>query len=137
MSGTASSLRTDHAAVPMWRATAAGFCAILSGLGLARFAYTPLIPAVVEAGWVTAADAAYLGAANLAGYLAGALLARRAAERLGAPNAARLMMLLVTATFLACAVPLSFLWFFAWRFGAGLAGGMLMVLAAPTVLPHI
>jgi predicted MFS family arabinose efflux permease len=32
---------------------------------------------------------------------------------------------------------LPFLWFFGWRFVAGLAGGVLMVLAAPTVLPHV
>jgi hypothetical protein len=56
-----------------WRATASALCAILVGIGLARFAYTPLIPALVEAGWFTPAEAAYLGAANLAGYLAGAL----------------------------------------------------------------
>jgi predicted MFS family arabinose efflux permease len=37
----------------------------------------------------------------------------------------------------ACAVPLSVLWFFVWRFAAGLAGGTIMVLAAPTILPHV
>ena len=54
--------------------TLAGLCAVLVGIGLARFAYTPLIPALIAAQWFTAAEAAYLGAANLAGYLAGALL---------------------------------------------------------------
>ena len=48
-----------------------------------------------------------------------------------------MMMALATAAFFACALPLSFLWFFVWRFAAGLAGGMLMVLAAPTVLPEV
>ncbi|MDE2609554.1 MAG: YbfB/YjiJ family MFS transporter, partial [Burkholderiales bacterium] len=37
----------------------------------------------------------------------------------------------------ACALPVSFLWFFLWRFASGLAGGALMVLAAPAVLPHV
>jgi predicted MFS family arabinose efflux permease len=32
---------------------------------------------------------------------------------------------------------LSFAWFFAWRFASGVAGGGLMVLAAPTVLPSV
>lgn len=67
-------------AVSPWRATLAGFCASLVGIGLARFAYTPLLPAIVDAHWFTAASAAYLGAANLAGYLAGALMARSAAR---------------------------------------------------------
>ena len=46
-------------------------------------------------------------------------------------------MFVATGAFFACATPVSFLWFFLWRFLAGLAGGMLMVLAPPTVLPHV
>ena len=46
-------------------------------------------------------------------------------------------MALATLAFFACAFPLNFAWFFAWRFASGLAGGALMVLAAPTVLPSI
>ena len=34
-----------------WRATFSGLCANLVGIGLARFAYTPLIPALILAGW--------------------------------------------------------------------------------------
>ncbi|MFZ1883926.1 MAG: YbfB/YjiJ family MFS transporter [Rhodoplanes sp.] len=49
----------------------------------------------------------------------------------------RAMMLLATASFFACAYPLPFTWFFAWRFAAGIAGGVLMVLAALAVLPHV
>ena len=79
----------------------------------------------------------YLGAANLAGYLAGALVASPLAARFPASSLLRAMMLLASAAFFACAVPLSFPWFFVWRFAAGLAGGVIMVLAAPTVLPHI
>jgi predicted MFS family arabinose efflux permease len=120
-----------------WRATAAGLCATLVGIGLARFAYTPLIPALVAGEWFTPSQAAYLGAANLAGYLAGALVARPMAARASAPALLRTMMAVATAAFFACAAPLSFPWFFVWRFAAGLAGGVLMVLAAPTVLPHV
>jgi len=47
------------------------------------------------------------------------------------------MMLLATLAFFACAFPLSLPWFTAWRFAAGLAGGALMVLAAPTVLMRV
>lgn len=120
-----------------WRAIAAGLCASLVGIGLARFAYTPLIPALVIEDWFTASQAAYLGAANLAGYLAGALLARPMAARAPAAVILRAMMVVATAAFFACAFPLSFAWFFVWRFAAGLAGGTLMVLAAPIVLPHV
>ena len=38
---------------PVWLSAAAGLCASLVGLGLARFAYTPLIPALIAAKWFT------------------------------------------------------------------------------------
>lgn len=126
-----------QAGAGLWRGTVSAFCASLIGIGLARFAYTPLLPAIIAAHWFAAAAAAYLGAANLAGYLAGALSGRAVAARLGTPVTLRIMMLAATAAFFACAFPLSFLWFFLWRFAAGLAGGALMVLAAPSVLAHV
>ena len=127
--------RADHGNdARVWQAVLSGWCASLVGIGLARFAYTPLLPALIAEQWFQPSQAAYLGAANLAGYLAGALLARPMASRAGAAVVLRAMMLLATATFFASALPLSFLWFFVWRFASGLAGGALMVLAAPTVL---
>src|SRR5690606_28069322 len=107
------------------RATAAAFLAILVGIGLSRFAYSPLIPVVVEAGWFTPSQAVYLGAANLAGYLVGAVVGQQLASRLSLGRTLRWSMLLATAAFFACALPLSFLWFFVWRFASGLAGGAL------------
>lgn len=120
-----------------WRPVLSAFCASLIGIGLARFAYTPLLPAIVSAHWFDASAAAYLGAGNLSGYLAGALLGRRLAERWSVVAILRAMMLLATVAFFACAEPVSFAWYFSWRFAAGLAGGALMVLAAPTVLAHV
>lgn len=119
-----------------WRFAVAGLCASLVGLGLARFAYTPLIPALIAANWFSASDVVYLGAANLAGYLAGALLAHAIAARIGAVRALRAMMLLATISCFASTVPISFVWFFAWRFASGVAGAVIMVLAASVVLPH-
>ncbi|MBU6492392.1 MAG: YbfB/YjiJ family MFS transporter [Burkholderiales bacterium] len=124
-------------AISAWRVTLAGFCASLVGIGIARFAYTPLLPAIIGAHWFAPSAAAYLGAANLAGYLGGALSARPAARAMAVPTMIRAMMALATAACFACALPVSFLWFFLWRFASGLAGGALMVLAAPAVLPHV
>lgn len=117
-----------------WYATFSGLSAIFVGIGLARFSYTPLLPAHVEAGWFVPADAAYIGAASLAGYLLGALLAGRTAAIAGAPPALRAMMVLTALSLIACAYPLSFSWFFAWRLVAGWTGGTLMVLGPLTVL---
>lgn len=127
----------NEAGVPVWRATLAALCAGLVGIGLARFAYTPLIPVLIRADWFTPAQAAYLGAVNFVGYLAGALAARWLA-RLVPPRALlRGMMLLAAVAFLACASPLWVVWFFAWRFLAGVAGGVLMILAVPAILPFV
>jgi predicted MFS family arabinose efflux permease len=121
----------------VWRATLSGFSANLVGIGLARFVYTPLLPAIVGAHWFAPSTAAYLGAANLAGYLAGAVLAQPLAARVPAAPALNAMMMLASIGFIACAYPLSFPWFFAWRVVSGAAGGVLMVLAATTVLSHV
>ncbi|WP_028231117.1 YbfB/YjiJ family MFS transporter [Paraburkholderia mimosarum] len=131
----------SHPAAPaaynVWRGTLAGASASLIGIGLARFAYTPLLPAIIGAHWFPASTAAYLGAANLGGYLAGALLAGAMVRAIRPATVLRAMMLLATLAFVACAVPVSFLWFFVWRFASGLSGGALMVLAAPTILAHV
>lgn len=115
----------------------AGLCASLVGIGLARFAYTPLIPSLIEAHWFAANDVIYLGAANLIGYLAGALGTRQLTRWMSARQTLRLMMVLASVAFIACSVPLSLVWFFAWRFVSGVAGASIMVLAATTILPFV
>ncbi|MET8788129.1 YbfB/YjiJ family MFS transporter [Streptomyces sp. NPDC004589] len=120
-----------------WRAVTAGASASFVGIGLARFAYTPLLPELINAHWFSPSAVAYLGAANLAGYLLGALAARRVARRLGDRRALRWMMVLATAGLLACSVPVSVVWFFAWRLVSGVAGGVIMVRVAGAVLPHL
>jgi MFS family permease len=108
---------------PVWLAAVAGLCASLVGLGLARFAYTPLIPALIAAKWFSPAEAVYLGAANLAGYLAGALIARELGARLGSVRTLRAMMVLAALSCFACSAPVSFVWFFGWRFRRVTGGG--------------
>ncbi|MFJ2991416.1 YbfB/YjiJ family MFS transporter [Pandoraea sp. NPDC087047] len=128
---------TSSAPFNAWRATLSAACASLIGIGFARFAYTALLPAIIGAHWFAPATAAYLGAANLGGYLAGALGARVLARYASSVAIVRVMMLLAAVAFFACAWPVSFLWFFVWRFASGVAGSVLMVIAAPTVLAHV
>ncbi|WP_335944342.1 YbfB/YjiJ family MFS transporter [Pseudomonas sp. G166] len=135
MSNPSATLDAPRAGI--WLPILAGLCASLVSIGLARFAYTPLIPSLIQAQWFSAHDVVYLGAANLVGYLIGALLGRPVARRLTNKNALRLMMLAVTAAFFACAFPVSVTWYFAWRLLSGIAGGAIMVLVAATVLPHV
>jgi predicted MFS family arabinose efflux permease len=121
----------------IWLPIFAGLCASLVSIGLARFAYTPLIPSLIQAHWFSASDVVYLGAANLVGYLIGALIGHPLARRTSNKTALRLMMLAVTLAFFACGFPLSVGWFFGWRLLSGIAGGAIMVLVAATVLPQV
>ena len=121
----------------IWLPIFAGLCASLVSIGLARFAYTPLIPSLIQAHWFSTSDVVYLGAANLVGYLIGALIGHPLARRTSNKTALRLMMLAVTLSFFACGFPLSVSWFFGWRLLSGIAGGAIMVLVAATVLPHV
>src|ERR1700752_3395420 len=111
----------------------AGAAATLSGIGLARFAYVPLFPAMVAAGWVTGPEGGLLGAMNLAGYLIGVLGGRGLAARLGTARALDAGMALVGLAFAACACNGGVAWLAVWRLLAGLAGGALMALAGPAV----
>lgn len=111
-----------------------GFMATLGGVGLARFAYTALMPQMVQAGWFGGGQVAYLGAANLLGYLIGALAAAPLAERLGALRVLRWCWAGTALSFAACAWPLPMPWFFAWRCVSGISGAILMVLGPSVAL---
>jgi predicted MFS family arabinose efflux permease len=127
----------DSVSYSLWQLTAAGFCSNLVCLGLARFGYGPLLPAIIDAHWFDASGAAYLGAANLAGYLLGALASHQLAIKISPLWLLRIMMLLAGITFFGCAWPLDFAWFFLWRFLSGVAGGVVVVLSMTTILPHV
>lgn len=105
-----------------------GFLATLSGVGLARFAYTALMPQMVLAGWFTGEQVAYLGAANLLGYLIGALAAAPLAERLGAIRILVWCWIAVAVSFAGCSFAQPMPVFFGWRLLSGIAGAALMVL---------
>lgn len=105
-----------------------GFLATLSGVGLARFAYTALMPQMVQAGWFTGEQVAYLGAANLLGYLLGALAAAAMAERWGALRVLVGCWLVVALSFAGCSFAQPLPLFFGWRLLSGVAGAVLMVL---------
>ncbi|MBP9928401.1 MAG: YbfB/YjiJ family MFS transporter [Rhodoferax sp.] len=53
----------------------AGICSLILTVGIARFAYTPLLPAMVSQTGMTEIDAGWLATWNYLGYMSGALLA--------------------------------------------------------------
>lgn len=115
----------------------AGLTATLLGLGIARFAYTPMLPALVGQGWLSGDGAAYIGAVNLLGYLAGALCAAPLSRLWPAARVLRAAMLLTVVSLAACAWNGGFAWLAGWRLLAGATGAVIIVLAGPTVLAAV
>ncbi len=129
--------RASNPHLPHYFSAARGFCALLIGIGLGRFGYPPLIPIVIKAHWFSPAQADFLGAFALAGYIIGATLSGLLSHWLKVAASLRIAMLTVVAGFFVCAWPLGFAWFVFWRLAAGTAGGVLMVIGAPSVLATI
>lgn len=119
-------------ASPFWPILA-GMCATFTGIGIQRFAYALLVPAIVNAGWLSGGAAGVLGAINLGGYLCGAALAPTIGRALGLSWTLRCAMMLAICTLALCAVPGGLAWMSPWRALSGLSGGVLMVLAGPAV----
>jgi len=111
-----------------------GLAGGLIGVGICRFAFTPLVPVMIGEGWITAAEAGYLGAVNFAGYFLGAATAWFAQGKLGAGRVVRLNLLLCLLSLAAAALPWGYQWLAVWRFAAGYGGAVLIVLVGPAVL---
>lgn len=111
-----------------------GLLATLSGVGLSRFAYTALMPHMVLADWFTGEQVAYLGAANLLGYLIGALAAAPLASRFGSIRVLGWCWAVVALTFAASTTAQPMALFFVWRLLSGMAGATLMVLGPSTAM---
>jgi predicted MFS family arabinose efflux permease len=112
-------------------------CATLIGLGLGRFAYVPLFPLMIDAGWTSPSGASQLAAANLIGHLVGAVAAHWLALRLGAPAAVRGSMIALLLSMLCCSVNPGFGWLWLWRLVAGASGCVLLIVAPPTILARV
>ncbi|MBE9598632.1 YbfB/YjiJ family MFS transporter [Pedobacter sp. MC2016-24] len=113
-----------------------GLVTLLIGIGIGRFGYPPLIPAIVNEKWFTIEQAGYLGAANLTGYIIGSVSATLLNRYVRSVTLIRIMLMLAAFTFLCCAFRISFPLYFMLRAIAGVTGGVLMVLTAPTLFKH-
>jgi MFS family permease len=115
---------------------AGGICTLL-GIGLARFAYTPLIPALVDAHWFSVQAANYLGVLNLLGYLIGAAVAHRATLVFGVRAVLAANLLVTVASFYGCALDWGAAWYGFWRLACGISGAMLVVVGVPAALSRV
>ena len=115
----------------------AGILALAAAMGIGRFAYTPLLPAMQAAGGLDATRAGFLAAANYAGYLLGALLAAVAAHLLAPSVAVRTSAIVVVATTALMAAKTDLAFWSVIRFLAGVASAGVFVIASGVVLDDL
>jgi len=119
---------------PVTRAAVCGLLAMLVGIGIARFGYAPLVPALVAAHWFGPSAAFALGAVNLLGYLIGAGAMRAWRWRIAARPAVTALMGITAICLLASAWNGGAVYIGLWRLASGITGGALMVLMAAAVV---
>ncbi|QID17238.1 YbfB/YjiJ family MFS transporter [Nitrogeniibacter mangrovi] len=122
----------DHA--ERARVLTAGICSLLLALGVARFAYTPLLPIMQQQAGLGVADAGWLAAINYMGYLTGALVASQISDlvlkdrlyRIGMGVAVLSTLMMATSTNLA-------VWVVS-RYIAGLSSAAALLLGTGLIL---
>ena len=110
---------------PSWAIGVAGLLSLAVAMGIGRFAFTPMLPLMLQAGQLDVASGGWIAAANYAGYLVGALTAARTGW-----TATRLAVVALTATALltaAMALQGPTAWWAALRFLAGVASAWAFV----------
>jgi MFS family permease len=114
-----------------------GAAAMALAMGVARFSYTPILPAMHDQAGLSAANAGFLATLNFIGYTIGTLwplFARRMGFSPGPKTVVRWGLAACAATTLAMAATDSFqVWGFL-RFAAGMASALTMIYASALVL---
>jgi predicted MFS family arabinose efflux permease len=115
---------------PAWRRVAiGGGGGMFVGMGLGRFSYTAMVPALISSGELTALEAGRVGTLNIAGFAFGALISVPLRSRLKEYPALVTAICLSVVALIASAAPLGFAWLGFWRCVVGIAAGVIMVLS--------
>lgn len=120
-----------------WRLAGQGAAALAGGMGIGRFAYTPILPMMHAQVGLSPRLGAALATANYIGYLAGALAAIAAPRLIHSRWVLRLSLLALAATL--ALMPLGrsgWLWL-GLRLIAGIASALVFVIAVSAVLPRL
>ena len=118
------------------RLSIAGAATLLVGMGIGRFSYTPLIPALIEGGALSASQAGYVSAFNLAGYLIGALAALRIRTRWGEIRTLKACLIISLICLMASIADFGFVWLVFWRFLVGVTVAIMMIYSLAIVTRH-
>lgn len=114
--------------VTRFKVLSAGIFSLILVLGVARFAYTPLLPLMQQQAGLGVAEAGWLAAINYAGYLSGALIASRISSLVLKDRLYRIGMVLAIVSTLVMGLSTNLVVWAISRYVAGLtsAAGMLL-----------
>src|ERR1700722_17768457 len=114
-----------------------GLVALAAAIGIGRFVYTPILPAMIEALGLSKSAAGLIASANFLGYLLGALLAAWPKLR-GSRRTWLLASLSISGlTTAAMGLPEAIPTFLLLRFIGGAASAIVLVYASAIVLEHV
>ncbi|WP_282041073.1 YbfB/YjiJ family MFS transporter [Halomonas alimentaria] len=119
---------------PRYRVLLAGLFSQLLCIGVARFAYTPLLPLMQEQTWLSDAQGGWLAALNYAGYMLGALTAASISSIRLKDTLYRITLVLALVSTAGMALADSFWLWASMRFVAGFSSSGAMLLASGLIL---
>lgn len=126
--------RSADSIYALYRVLAGGVCALTIGMGVGRFAYTPLLPSLQQAAGMGNDAAGVLAAVNYLGYLAGALGAATLPRHWSRFAIFRVALAVsIAATAMMALAPAVWLWG-ASRLIAGIASAAILVLSSEIVV---
>ncbi len=104
-----------------------GFCALFIGLGIGRFAYSPLIPSVVKYNWLSLSNANDAAGFLFWGYFVSLILSARLLKNVDTVKSLKVSMLLIAISFFATSVIHNFIWFALWFLIIGFNTGTIFI----------
>lgn len=112
----------------------AGIFSLILALGVARFAYTPILPLMQQQAGLGLAEGGWLAAVNYAGYISGALIASLISDLHLKDRLYRIAMIVAIASTLLMGLTTDlYVWLFS-RYVAGLASAGAMLLGTGLIL---
>ncbi|WP_458246657.1 YbfB/YjiJ family MFS transporter [Streptomyces sp. MAI_2237] len=120
-----------------WAHVARAAAALAAGMGVGRFVYTPILPLMHTGAGLSAGAGGNLATANYVGYLAGALAGILAPALTRSRSVLRGSLVLLTGTLAAMPLTHSTAVWAVLRLAAGVAGALVFVVAAGSLLHHL
>ena len=104
-----------------------GFIALFVGLGIGRFAYSPLIPSIINNHWMNLSEANTVASSLFWGYFFSLVFLNKLVKQYDSVKLIKISVLLIGISFLATSFNLGYIWFMIWFLAIGLNTGIIFI----------